>query len=287
MKKTIVNLIKAVFILFVWYIFYTAGYSKLAFSDASEKWLFISWLLYALPLFCIGFIFNADVLIEKLRKKAGSNKLNILLFILCLLILFIVPLIISKNIPILNSISDVTASVYFSDIALNTFGIGAYMALCLCTGHIAGNTAGKYENYFLSLLKYIGIILVWFIFYDVLFLNIKTSAAPDADVFPQILIFILPAFIGGILLNSESFIRGLKNKAKLNKPHLAAACLFILAALIVPVYFALADFGILVFENKNIFQILFNFFINGHLEVALWLCAGYLTAGSFEARNTE
>ena len=270
--KRIVVILQTAVILILWYVVYGTGFFEkfqLGAGGIAGKWI-----VYVLPLFFVGVILGADGFIENIRSRAHVYKLNVVLLFFYMFALVVVAVMVSGRFMHIDALSgEMAAEAYRKLNFSRIFGMGAYSAVALCAGHMLVSLAGKdKEN---IVINYAAVIVLWFVFYDILYPMTEKMAAVGENLSLSLLVMFLPMFLTGIILRIRHIGRNRQKKVT-DKAVLTALIVIGAAALVVPVCFMLFDFGINIFINQNIMTHIFNFLNSSYLYLMLWLCAGHM-----------
>ena len=149
-----------------------------------------------------------------------------------------------------------------------------------------------YMKYMKKILKIAVIIGVWLICYGVLLPDVNYIVrARGEKLFEQSVLYLVPLFTTGIVLNAECLYEGIRNKKKINKWMLLMFAVVFLAACIVPALCLWGDLRTqavqsgrldVPFTYSGFWVKLATTMMYGQFYLILWLCSGYLLTCIFD-----
>lgn len=270
--RKMVNIIQIVLVIVIWYCFYsTGGWKSIGFSG-EKKDIVLLLLLYVFPMILIGMVLNVFSLVYNVKNKQTIKKANILIAVIFLAVLIVVPIIMAQKMPSYDIFSEeMLSEIYLKMDFRSAFGMGIYMAVALCTGHMMGALSQKPRE---LIIKYISVILIWFIAYDVLLPMTETITRSGKNYTFETLLMVIPMLLAGIILAFN-----MKNKTEnghVNWFNVIFIIVLIGAGLVVPISMILIDFKVSIYESQNIGVQVLDFIRNNMLYIILWLCIGDL-----------
>lgn len=268
--KKMVNIIQIILVLVVWYCFYSTGGWKSIGFGGEKKDIVLLMLLYVLPMILIGIALNIFSLASNLKNKQSVQKINILMEVIFLAVLIVVPIIMAQKIPSYDMFSEeMLSEIYLKMDFRSIFGMGMYMATALCAGHMIGALSQKPKE---VIIKYISVILIWFLSYDVLLPMTETMARSGRNYTFETLLMVITMLLSGIILAYN-----VKNKSErhhVNRLNLILMIVLIAVAAIVPISVILIDLGVPIYESQNVVSEISGFIRGSMLYIILWLCVG-------------
>lgn len=272
--KNIRALIQTIFVVVIWYCFYSIGGWRITESGGEKINLILLWGLYVLPMILIGIVLNGDVCISNVKCKKPIEKTNLFIWISFVLILIITPIALIQKVPDNNMFSEnMQLAIYqklnFSDIR----GMGGYMATSLCVGHMVGILSEK-PHLRKTMMRYTSIIFMWFFVYDILLPMTETMTKSGQNYMISTLLTIFPMLFAGIVLTYSGM--GKSQERQMNKFYLILLIIVTLMAFAVPVVSVLMDLRISVYQSQNIIVSIIQFIQTSTLYIVLWLCVGNL-----------
>lgn len=147
-------------------------------------------------------------------------------------------------------------------------------------------------KYIGKILKLVIIISVWLICYGMLLPDVNYAVrARGEKLFAQSVLYLVPLFTTGVLLNVECLYEGIKKKKKINKWMLLFFLVVLLAACIVPALCLCGDIRTQAVQSGKLdAQLTYSGFwvklafamMYGQFYLVLWLCSGYLLTCIFD-----
>lgn len=272
--KKMGTLIQMIFIVLIWYCFYSIGGWKCIGFDGGKMKLILLWVLYVFPMILIGIVLNGTACIRNIKNKKSIEKINLFILAGLILILVIAPLILIEQIPIYDMFSEDMLLKFYRELNFsNVRGMGAYMATALCAGYMIGELSEKPQPR-KTLIRYISIIFMWFIVYDILLPMTETITKSGRNYTIATLFTILPMFFAGIVLTYSD--KGKSEYRQIDRFHLILFIIMTVLALTIPVVSILMDLKISVYQSQNIVVSIIYFIQANALNLVLWLCVGNL-----------